>query len=262
MKTTLSLLGLFSLLLVLSSGCEKNQFVSDRNQENAELNAENAKLKQVLMFSETDSEKPIGIVEEYEYDEKGRISRTSSPLYDNGVIVGTIKYNLYEYNASDQIVKISNFNASIISSTGFINLHNYIYSYSSDGKKVKESIEDLNGMITEYSDYEYKDDKLVKISKYYHNILESYIENQYDNSGRLIKESFFMPDGTCISYTIHTYSGILQAKSDLFIYKNDVHYRSVKRTFDDNNNLTMLESNELALYSNSMSFVYRYKYYE
>ena len=255
MKATWSMSVFFCLPVFLFSGCQKDHIDSIPNDVNA-------KLKQVIMFSKIDSEEPIGIAEEYVYDEKGRISRTSSPMYENGVIVGTIKYNLYEYNSSDQIVKISNYNANINSPTGYINLYNYIYSYSPDGKKVKESVEDLNGVITEYSDYEYKDDQLVKSKKYSHNILETYIEYQYDKSGRLIKESFFTSDGNCITYTIHAYSGFLQVKSDAYVYKNDSHYRSIKRTFDDNNNLITLESNELALYSNSMSFVYRYKYYE
>jgi hypothetical protein len=255
MKTTWSLLGLFSLLIFLFSSCQKKQFDSNINQGNA-------KLKQILLFSKIDSGEPISIVEEYEYDENGRISKTSSPMYDNGVIVGTIKYNLYEYNSSDQLVKISNFNANLNSPTGYINLQNYIYSYSSDGKKIKESIENINGVISEYSVYEYKDDQLAKIKKYSHNTLESYVENQYDKSGRLIKESLFASDDKCISYTIHTYSGFLQVKSDLYVYQNDSHYRSIKRTFDDNNNLITLESSELSLYSSMMSFVFRYKYYE
>jgi hypothetical protein len=255
MKAPRSLSGFFCLLILLFSGCEKVRIDSNHNQGNA-------KLKQVLMFSNIDSKEPIGIVEEYKYDEQGRISEISSPMYNNGVIVGTIKYNLYEYNSSDQLAKISNFNANINSPSGFINLQNYFYSYAPDGKKIKESVEDLNGIISEYSDYEYKDDQLVKIKKYSHNILESYIENQYDRSGRLIKESFYTSDGHGISYTIHTYSGLLQVKSDIFIYQNDTPYRSVKRTFDDNNNLITLESNELSLSSNMMSFVYRYKYYE
>lgn len=210
MKATWSLFGIFILLVFLSSSCQKDQ--SDSN-----LNQGNAKLKQILLYSKIESEEPIGIVEEYEYDEKGRISKTSTPMYDNGVIVGTIKYNLYEYNFSDQLVKINNFNANLNSPTGYINLQNFIYSYSIDGKKVKESIENLNGVISEYSVYEYKDDQLVKMKKYSNNTFESYIENQYDKSGRLIKESLFSSDGLGISYTIHTYSGSLQVKSDLFI---------------------------------------------
>ena len=255
MKATWSLFGTFIFFVFIASSCKKDQSDSTLNQGNA-------RLKQILLYSKIDSADPISIVEEYEYDDKGRISKTSTPMYDNGVIVGTIKYNLYEYNSSDQLVKVSNFNANVNSPTGYINLQNIIYSYSADGKKIKESIENLNGVISEYSTFEYKDGKVVKVKKYSNNALESYTENQYDKSGRLSKELLYDADGKGISYTIHSYSGSLQVKSDLYIYQTDTPYRSVKRTFDDNNNLTTLESNELSLYSNMMSFVFRYKYYE
>jgi hypothetical protein len=255
MKAIWSFFGTFILFVFLSSSCQKDKSDSILYQSNA-------KLKQILLYSKIESEDPIGIVEEYQYDDKGRISKTSSPMYDNGVIAGTIKYNLYEYNSSDQLIRISNFNANLNSPTGYINLQNFIYTYSADGKKIRESIENINGVISEYSVYEYKDGQLVKIKKYSHDSLESYIENQYDNSGKLIKESFFSSDGQGISYTIHTYSGLLQIKSDLYTFINDTRYRSIKRTFDNNNNLITLESNELSLYSSAMSSVLRYKYYE
>jgi hypothetical protein len=264
MKATWSLLGIVSIFILTFSSCRKDQSDSDpiQGNSNSDTFQENARLKQILSYSKIDSEVPIGIVEEYEYDERGRISRTSSPLYDNGVIKGTIKYNLYEYNSLDQLAKISNFNANMYSTTGYINLQNYIYSYSADGKKIKESVENINGIISEYSVFEYEADKLIKIKKYSHNTLENYTENQYDKSGMLIKESLYDSVGKCLSYTIHTYSGSLQVRSDLFNYQNGNQYRSIKRTFDSNKNLVTLESNELAIYSSMMSFVFRYKYFE
>ena len=92
--------------------------------------------------------------------------------------------------------------------------------------------------------------------------LENYTEFQYDKSDKLIKESFYTSDDQCISYTIHTYTGSLQTKSDLYTYPDNAHYRSINRTFDKNNNIITLESNELSLYSSMMSHVLRYKYYD
>jgi hypothetical protein len=255
MKSSWTLVGFFCFLFLLYSGCRKD--LPDVNSYQG-----NARLHQILLYSDIDSEEPIGIIEEYEYDADGRIIKTSTPMYDNGVITGTIKYNLYDYNSSGQLIKISNFNANINSPTGFINLQNFIYSYSADGKKIKESIQNMNGVISQYSEYEYKNDQLVKIKKYSNNTLESYIENQYDKSGRLVKESLNASDGKCISYTIHAYSGFKQVQSDLYVYQNDIHYRTIRRTFDNNNNLITLESTELSLYSSMMSFVFRYKYFE
>src|SRR5512133_253104 len=80
----------FGLIVFLMISCTKDQSWSNQSQGNALL-------KQILLYSKIDSEEPIGIVEDYEYDENGRLSKTSTPMYNNGVITGTIKYNLYEY---------------------------------------------------------------------------------------------------------------------------------------------------------------------
>jgi hypothetical protein len=254
MKTKLSLLGMCSLVIFILSSCQK---------DDSEINSAqgNAKLKQVLLFSNIDSQDPISIVEEYEYDDNGKISKVSSPMYDNGTIVGTIKYDLYEYNSSGQLMKIINYNANINSPTGFINLKNTSFNYSTDGEKIKETIEYPLGGISEYSDFEYQNGLLSKIKKYSGNKLESYTEFQYDKSDKLIKETLYASDDQRISYTIHSYSGSLQTKSDLYTSTND-HYRSINRTFDKNNNIIVLESKELSLYSSMMSHVLRYKYYE
>jgi hypothetical protein len=254
MKTKLSLLGMCSLLIFVLLSCQKDDSEITFSQANA-------KLKQVLLFSNIDSKDPISIVEEYEYDDNGKISKVSSPMYDNGAIVGTIKYDLYEYNSSGQLMKIINYNANSNSPTGFINLKNISYNYSTDGKKIKETIEYPLGGISEYSDFEYQNGLLSKIKKYSGNKLESYTEFQYDKSDKLIKETLYASDDQCISYTIHSYTGSLQTKSDLYTSTND-HYRSINRTFDKNNNIIVLESKELSLYSSMMSHVLRYKYYE
>jgi hypothetical protein len=68
MKTKLSLLGMCSLVIFILSSCQK---------DDCEINSAqgNAKLKQVLLFSNIDSQVPISIVEEYEYDDNGKISK-------------------------------------------------------------------------------------------------------------------------------------------------------------------------------------------
>lgn len=255
MKTKLSLSGMCSLMIFILLSCQKDD--SDITSTQA-----NVKLKQVLLFSNIDSKDPISIVEEYEYDDSGKISKVSSPMYDNGTIVGTIKYDLYEYNPASQLMKIINYNANLNSPTGFINLKNTSYNYSANGKKIKETIEYPLGGITEYSDFEYQNGLLSKIEKYSGNQLENYTEFQYDKSDKLLKETLYGSDDQCISYTIHSYTGTLQTKSDLFTYPANAHYRSINRTFDQNNNIITLESKELTWYSSMMSHVLRFKYYE
>lgn len=252
MKTKFSLFGLFSLSVLLISSCQKDDFTP------APINA---KLKQVLLYSTLDSKEPISIVEEYEYDDAGRISKVSSPMYNNGTITGTIKYDLYKYNSSGQLIEINNYNANLNSPTGFINLKNTSYYYSPGGKKIKERTEYPLGGISEYTDFEYKNGLLSKTRKYSGNKLESYTAYEYDKSDRVKKELFYAYDGQCLTYTNHTYTGSLQTKSDFYLFSSNAHIRSVNRIFDNNNIILALDSKELSLYSSLMSHVLRYEYY-
>jgi len=259
MKPIRILFGLFSLAVILFCSCQKENDSFDNT-----INENGARLKRILQYSSIDSKDPISIVAEYEYDKENRISKVSTPMYKNGEIAGTIKYDLYTYNSQGQLIMIENFNANINSPTGFINLMNYIYTYSDKGKKEKEKIEYPQIGSFEYSLYKYDGDKLTKIEKYDDSDkLESYIINDYDHSGNLIKETFFGKDNQAISYTKHTYKNGLNVRSDVFAGKDiKEHVREILRTYDENKNLIILESNELTLYSSMMSYVLRYEYFE
>jgi hypothetical protein len=254
MKSKHIILGILSLILV--SGCQK-----DNSLDN--IYHDGAKLKRVLLYSSIDSEDPISIVAEYEYNSEDKISKVSSPMYQDGEIVGTIKYDLYYYNSQGQLIKIENFNANTYSPTGFINLKNYIYTYSDNGKKEKELIEYPQIGSFEYSLYKYDRHKLTRIEKYDNaDILVSYVINDYDNSGNLIKETSYGADNKSYSYTQHTYNNGLNVQSDVFTGEDmKEHLRVIFRTYDKNGNLLIQESNELALYSSMMSHVLKYEYY-
>ena len=173
MKSNNIILGLLSLILICSCQKENDSF-------NNIINQKGAKLKRILLYSSIDSEDPISIVADYEYDDEDRISKVSSPMYQDGEIAGTIKYDLYNYNSQGQLIKIENFNANSNSPTGFINLKNYIYTYSDNGNQEKEKIEYPQIGSFEYSLYKYERDLLTKIEKYDNsNNLESYIINHY-----------------------------------------------------------------------------------
>jgi hypothetical protein len=258
MKTRLSVIRLTSIIFILLSSCHKeDDFTVDK------IFPENAKLKRVLLFANIDSEKPISIVKEYEYDDENRISKTSSPMYIDGEIVGTMSYNLYEYDSIGQLTIIRNYRANKNSPTGFINLKNYIYTYSVDGKMGCEYIGDSQVNYSEYSLFKYDNDRLTRIEKYgYTNELESYVVNEYDNSGQLFKELSYAYDNHCISYTVHAYSEGHNIKSDVYTGKYMEHLREILRTYDVNHNLIILESNELLSYSSAMSCVLKYEYYD
>ena len=85
---------IFSVVLILTSSCHK-----DNDSFENIINQNDARLKRILLYSSIDSDTPLSIVEEYEYDEENRISKVSAPMYQDGEIVGTIKYDLYEYNS-------------------------------------------------------------------------------------------------------------------------------------------------------------------
>jgi len=222
----------------------------------------NGKLKQVLLYNGIDSETPIAIVEEYEYNEDGKIAKTSSPMYDNGTIVGTISYNLYEYNGFGQLARIRYYNANLNSPSGFLNLFNTVFTYFSDGMIATKTIEYQYGNAYEFYLYEYSHNQLARISKYDKGKLESLTVNEYDGAGRLTKESFYAADGQYLSYNLNTYSGNLLIRTDLYRSSTNTRYRTINRRYDTSGKLLVLESQELFAYSDMTSFVLKYKYFE
>ena len=251
---------IFSLTLILISSCHK-----DNDSFENIINKNGAKLKRILLYSSVDSDTPLSIVEEYEYDEENRISKVSSPMYQEGEIVGTIKYDLYEYNSQGQLIKIENFNANSNSPTGYINLKNYTYTYSNNGKKEKEYIEYPQIGSFAYTLYKYDNGKLSRIEKYERNSddLESYVINKYDNSGNLIKETSFSKNGNPVFYKQHTYENGLNVQTDIFGGEDmKEHVSEIINTYDKNGNLIIREFNQLSPLSSSLSGVYKYEYYD
>jgi len=253
MKYHRNLLVIIALLALLASSCSK--------EGNGIPNyPSNSRLKQIVLYQDITSTTPIAIVQQFEYDESGRISKTSSPMYENGVIKGTISYNLYEYNFLGQLSKISTYNANSNSPDGFINLYNKVYSYYGNGLLARENTEYPAGTTQDFIIYDYDGDRLTKVSMFSNNLLSSYTINNYDNSGNLVKESTYAANGEGTFYTIHSYNGNLRIKSDVYVSSSNDHYRTITRTYDSNGNLVILESKELMPYSNMTSFVQRYEY--
>ena len=253
MKPKQLLLTIFSAIIIIASSCQKeNDFIKNPTFPN------NAKLKRILLYPSIESKDPISIDKEYEYDENGRIIRINSPMYENGEITGLFSYDLYNYNSIGQLIKIENYHANSNSPTGFINLKNYVYSYTDDGKIDKIEVSN------DYSLYKYENNLLARIEEYENSDeLERYTEYEYDNSGNLIKETAFAGNNQPISYTQHTYKNGLNVQSDVFAGENmEEHVREILRTYDKNKNLIIEESNELLLYSSMMSHVLKYEYFE
>lgn len=250
-----TLLGL--VFIVVLYGCQDEEDVSFK----AKTYSENAPLQRILLFASTDAKDPISIVSEYEYDASGKINKVSSPIYIEGVIKGTATYDLYEYDAMNRLVKIKNYHANL--NSGFLNLKNIIYSYSADGTKEKELLEFPQINSYEYIKYINQDGLVVK--KEHYNAagkLDMYTEMTYNQSRELIEEMFYSRDSELFRVIKHSYTNGLRTKSDTFQGLEMEQLGEVKRTFDANRNLILLESNELSILSSTHSHVLRYEYVE
>jgi hypothetical protein len=252
MKTSLWFI---CLILILNTAC-KNESVGLEQ----EANESGALLKRTLLFSSVDEKNPIAITEEFEYDSQGRLSKTSSPLYENGTVKGVSQFNLYEYNSAGQLVRISNFNANI--NAGFLNLKNQLFTYFANGLKEKESVEYPQINSSEYTHYFYQGNKLIKAEKYNNKgNLENYTEYKYSGNN-LTNETLYTAAGEVNTITNYSYQNGLNTKTEVYRGNNGtVKLREITKTFDSNGNLIILQSKELAAYSSASSFVLKYEYY-
>jgi hypothetical protein len=133
-------------LILLISGCESkldNDSGSFPDYQTDEvLYPEKARLKCVyvthygggrhLDISQIDPEY-VYIASEYEYDALGRISKVSSPMYDNGSVSGLYSYDLYKYDSNNRLERKESYHSNI--NEGFINLQNTTYFYGNSGEK-------------------------------------------------------------------------------------------------------------------------------
>jgi hypothetical protein len=264
MKTIINITASISILVLLIIGCKKEAVLSD-----CKLLSGNLKVRRILEFDTINLTVPLKILEQYEYDEFGRISRVSVPkAIDTTIDNRLYSFNLYEYNSASQISKIVTYNANIYSPTGFINLRNQIYLYSGNGKLIKETIEYPQTGSFAYSKYLYSMSKLTKFEKYKMDTdeLESYTEYKYDKCGRLIKENqVFLSDNTFIYFTEHNYLNGLNFRSDVYAGRSASaigHIREMLKTYDTGNNLISNKINELEEYSTQPSRIIRYEYYD
>jgi len=221
-------------------------------QKENEILPENARLKEILHCSSLNMNETIWYAEEYEYNKLGQISKVSTPTY----------YNLYDYNSSGQLIKITNYYSNSTAPTGSIILKIYTYFYSDDGKKEKEYIEYPQINSSEYSLYIYKEERLEKIEKYdYSNELTDYTLYEYDALDQPVREIVYSSNNMPFRWTINTFSNGLMIKSEIYRDENlELKWREIKRTFDVNKNIKILESIE-GPYGSSISYVLRYVYY-
>ncbi len=262
MKITFISIIKICLIAVFFFGCQKEEDLPVFKSPEGNL-----KLKRVLRYNSLNLDEPYQIAEEYEYDEKGRISMISAPYESDDSIKYKLFYNVYEYNSEGMLAKITCYNRNIYSETGYLNLRNYIYTYSAKGQIEKEYIEFPVISSFEYSLYKYNNNRLDRVEKYKTDTDELYSQVlfTYDHSGKLIKEqTVFENNPDYLFYTNHIYSDIgLLIKSDVYAgNESDLTFlKEIIRTYDGNYNMTIMETNELSIYSSQKSFVLRYEYF-
>jgi len=265
------------LSLFLFLGCSDNLNTSS---------PKNAKLKRissihVVLFNEelsckkylTDPEAIWYVESDYEYDHLGRLSKVSRPKYEDGKINGVSSYNIYAYNAKNQLEKIEYYVANIYQ--GIQRSSTYSYSYDKEGNKRKEVISyPIASHLLDSTLYYYENKRLKREEKYsdgyhgtefWHNKLVTYIEYEYDNQGNLVKETSYYADSAGqeipVRYNKHSYQDGLNVKTEFFYYNNNQKMREIRRYYDKNNNLIYLESQELLMTSSQSSYVSKYEYY-
>ena len=274
MKTkSLFVIMMFILPLLLVS-CGKNEmnddFVIHDYRVHNVLYAKGSKLKQVSnRYGETWYPQS-----EYEYDNLGRISKVTHPMYDNGKIIGDIGYETYVYNAKNQLEKIMYYNANLYA--GFLNLQTHIYSYDNNGNKLKTLIEYPVINETDSILYFYEGNRLVRENNYCYGTffdgdnnaytgLSSYTKYEYDNQGNLVKEAnYSRVNDTLLGFSVHSYQDGLNVQTDVFVYYNVIgqtKLREIRRFYDKNDNLIYLESQELSILSSTMGYTAKYEYY-
>jgi len=240
------------LLIIIVSACIKEEDTPSCSYP------ENAKLKRIVSCSDFDPTCPAleckdiaSIEEEYEYDSKGRLERVLvRPRYEDGILTRLFSRNLYEYNSKDQLVKIEYY--SLFQDEYYIYQTN-TFTYSDDGKKIKENIESEN-QDNQYKLYSYSENILTRIDIYDESdVLDDYILLEYDESGNLIKEAIHNYDGKLRYNISHEFENGLNVIS---------HHAtgSFTKTYDENENLVFVQSDYLSG-SSKGNFKHKYEYY-
>ena len=259
--------------MAIFSSCEKLEM-----DDNDILYAKGSKLKQISYVESVKSKETGMIISQYEYDKQGRISKVSQPMYEdgtpvfkNGTIDGLFSYSDYVYNSKGLLEKIIYYHSNIY--TGFSNLETYSYTYDNDGKKHKEVIvyPQMSQNRVDSTLYFYANNRLIREDKYedgyfgsepWRSILVTYIKYEFDNQGKLVKETNYSgTDNTPIQFSVHNYQKGLNVKTEIFNINNNQKIREIRRYYDTNDNLIYLESEELSMYSSAMSYVTKYEYY-
>lgn len=142
----------------------------------------------------------ISMIYRYEYDEKGNL--TKEARYDETETLRA--YEVYEYDENGYVLKNTRYSASGVK-TGYTEyFENTTYANKYAEERRSESY-DSDGNLS--SVYEYnKNGETTKSENYRNGKLWSAEENEYDESGNLIKSSSYDADRKFTSYSVYGYN--------------------------------------------------------
>jgi len=242
MKTKKILSRLLILLTIIAAACQKDDTPLCSYPKNA-------KLKRIVHCFEPNLDCPTieydgSIEQEYEYDSKDRIQKV--------IHAGMFEYELYNYDSEGKLVNIEYYSTY---RDEYVHDKNRVFTYSEDGRKIREYIDWMNSDWFQYSHFEYTNNQLSKTENYELNSdeLENYILYEYDDSGNLVKETTYNKYDVPYSYTEHFYENGLNVKTHhatgMFI-----------KSYDENENLIFMESDYLSG-SSKGNFMHKYEYF-
>ena len=233
MKTKKIFPELLILFVIIASACQKDDTPPCSYPKNATL-------KLIVHCYETDLACPTiechGAIErEYEYDQRGRIEKVKiRPRYEDGVLTRMLEYELYDYDSEGKLVNIEYYYTY---KDEYVLDKNRVFTYSDDGKKIREYVDWANSDWFQYTLFEYTNKCLTRTENYEINSdeLEDYVLYEYDNSGNIIKETSYNKFDVSRYEIVHTYENGLNVKT------NKYGIRIIK-TYDENDNLILLET--------------------
>lgn len=202
------------------------------------------------------------LLEEYHYGENGKISRVTTPYYENGKLNGTLRYDAYSYDSNDQLTAIVSYSRN---KRG--NFEKYLlirYTYTPEGLKESEVHESFPVGMTSLKRFYYNEGKTDRCEWYEEGKLTYSILYEYDENGNLAREVTYR-DEKPVSYILHTYekAGENIVKEKMVEYnvgEIDVPQREMEKVYDLQNNLLYFSSRELRLESSRSSYTICYEY--
>lgn len=249
-KTKVTLFLLFGLLC---SGCQK-----DDELENVPQYPLNATLQEVYIYSLHDNNDGH-VIEKYEYNPQGSISRISSPYADRE---GIVQYKEHSYDDEGQLATISTYHANSNSANGYILLETRDYVYDAEGFKVREVITNPEINTSKEIVFEYDGERLERTEDYSQTgALEQYTRLKYNDKGQLVTEESFSANGELLGSLAHSYANDRLSRSVHYSHNRQV-IKEISRTYDKNGNLIVLKSVNIAPWLSSVSYRLEYRYSE